>query len=197
MYPPPYHHIDDIQKIITLIKEYPLAMMVSVIHRMPLITHTPIIYQEENGKLFGHIDKNNPHCVALQNQHEITLVFKGPDCYISPSVYRTSQLPTWNYVIAHITGRVSKIETISQAKQKMVKLTSFLEQPDYKYQLDLEDEKMNHFINYIHAFEIEITNWEGKFKLSQDKSKTDQDLALEELIKNNKNKRDFLKTINS
>ena len=43
---------------------------------------------------------------------------------------------------------------------------------------------MEKFIHYIHAFEIEITNWEGKFKLSQDKCEEDQEKAKQELLKN-------------
>ena len=45
---------------------------------------------------------------------------------------------------------------------------------------------MNRLLPYIQAFTIEITNWEGKFKLSQDKNPTDFDLAKAELIKNAK-----------
>lgn len=53
-------------------------------------------------------------------------------------------------------------------------------------------------VPYIQAFEIEITQWEGKFKLSQDKIAKDYDLAKEELIKNSKsNDKDFIEKIYS
>jgi Transcriptional regulator len=42
---------------------------------------------------------------------------------------------------------------------------------------------MDRMINYIQAFEITITNWEGKFKLSQDKIPQDYENARQELIK--------------
>ena len=42
---------------------------------------------------------------------------------------------------------------------------------------------MERLINYIQAFEIEITHWEGKFKLSQDKIPQDFENAKGELIK--------------
>lgn len=184
MYPPKYHQSSDIKKMIAVIQQYPLAMMVSVVGNTPIITHAPIIYKVETGKLVGHIDKNNPHCVALQNQQEITLVFKGPNCYISPSVYTTKQLPTWNYIIVHLNGKVTAITNQEKAKQTMVDMAHFLENPDPKYSLSIDDPKMENAINYIHAFEIEITNWEGKFKLSQDKCEQDQENAKQELLKN-------------
>jgi len=42
---------------------------------------------------------------------------------------------------------------------------------------------MKRSINYIQAFHITITNWEGKFKISQDKIEQDQENAKKELIR--------------
>ena len=111
------------------------------------------------------------------------MVFNGPDCYISPSVYTTEQLPTWNYLMVHITGNVTAITNPEKAKQTMVSMTEFLEAPDHKFHLTIDNPKMDKFIHYIHAFEIEITKWEGKFKLSQDKCEQDQENTKQELIK--------------
>ncbi|MBV1924533.1 MAG: FMN-binding negative transcriptional regulator, partial [Flavobacteriaceae bacterium] len=96
MYPPKYHQSNDQQKMITVIKQYPFAMLVSVLEHKPSITHIPIIYNENTGKLVAHIDKYNPQVATLNDGAEVTVVFRGPDSYISPSVYVTKQLPTWN-----------------------------------------------------------------------------------------------------
>jgi transcriptional regulator len=64
-------------------------------------------------------------------------------------------------------------------------MAEFLEQPDYKYELKIDNPRMHGLINYIKGFEIEITNWEGKFKLSQDKKPKDIANARTELIKAN------------
>ena len=115
------------------------------------------------------------------------MVFKGPDCYISPSVYNTPQLPTWNYIIVHITGTIQLVNGPETAKQTMVAMTDFLEQPEHKFKLAMDDPRMDRLINYIQAFEIDITNWEGKFKLSQDKNAEDFELAKQRLIESSKN----------
>tara|TARA_R110000787_G_scaffold8495_1_gene28667 strand:+ start:227 stop:469 length:243 start_codon:yes stop_codon:yes gene_type:complete len=65
----------------------------------------------------------------------------------------------------------------------MIEMTRFLEGVDQKFVLDKDNRGMRNSINYIQAFKIEITNWEGKFKLSQDKKQQDQDNAKQELIK--------------
>lgn len=182
MYPPPYHQTDDIQQMIALAKEYPFAMLVSAEGNTPFVTHIPVIYNEQTGKLVAHIDKQNPQAATLVNGAEVNVVFKGPDCYISPSVYSTPQLPTWNYMIVHVTGTISLIHDPEAAKQTMVAMTAFLEGTDPKFKLEMDDPRMDRLINYIQAFEIKTTHWEGKFKLSQDKNAEDFELAKKELI---------------
>lgn len=182
-YPPQYHQSKDKEKLIAVVKKYPLASIISVSDGKPLITHLPVIYNEKTGTLVGHIDKNNPQAKFLQKNKEVNLIFKGPDTYISPSVYTTIQLPTWNYIIVHIKGIATSITDPEKAKQTLVDMTSCLEAPEHLYRLDMNDSKMERAINYIHAFEIEITSWEGKFKLSQDKCDKDQEHAKQELIK--------------
>jgi len=184
MYPPPHHQSQDIQKMIAVIKQYPLGMLVSVFEGNPLVTHIPIIYNEESGKLVAHIDKFNPQVNTLKDGAEVTVIFRGPDSYISPSIYSTKQLPTWNYIIVHITGTISLINDPDMAKETMIAMTHFLEGNAQKFILEKDNRAMKRSINYIQAFEITITHWEGKFKLSQDKCEEDQERAKKVLIKN-------------
>tara|TARA_B100000809_G_scaffold260568_1_gene307749 strand:- start:2958 stop:3554 length:597 start_codon:yes stop_codon:yes gene_type:complete len=183
MYPPKHHQSIDIQKMIKVIKAYPFGMLVSILNGLPLITHIPIIYNETSGKLVAHIDKYNPQLATLTNNSKVTVVFRGPDTYISPSVYSTKQLPTWNYIIVHIKGNITLINNPNEAKKTMIEMTQFLEGENQKFVLDKDNRGMRNSINYIQAFEIEITDWEGKFKLSQDKKQQDRDNAKEEFIK--------------
>jgi transcriptional regulator len=183
MYPPPYHQTHDIAKMIAVIKAYPFGMLVSAKDGVPFVTHIPIIYNDESGKLVAHIDKFNPQVETLKDGVEVIVVFKGPDVYISPSVYTTQQLPTWNYLIVHVTGTLTLINDPEAAKDTMIAMTEFLERPDQKFKLEKENPRMKHSINYIQAFDITITHWDGKFKLSQDKVTQDQENAKQELLK--------------
>ena len=59
-----------------------------------------------------------------------------------------------------------------------------MEDEAQKFELKNDDPRMERLLNYIQAFEIEIINLEGKFKLSQDKNAQDFENAKMELIKN-------------
>lgn len=182
-YPPKHHQDDDIQHMIEVIKTYPLATIISVKADEPLITHLPLIYRED-GKLIGHIDIYNPQANLLKNDNKLTVLFSGPQCYISPSVYSTTQLPTWNYIKVHLKGTVKAIDSKDDLKESLIKMTEFLE-PEQKYILEPDNPRMLAYLDYIKMFEISITNWEGKFKLSQDKKTQDMENARQEIIRAN------------
>ncbi len=172
--------------MISVIQHFPFGMLVSAHDGTPFVTHIPIIYDEPSGRLVAHIDKQNPQVATLREGASVMAIFKGPDAYISPSVYLTDQLPTWNYIIVHLTGTVRVIEESNRIKETLVNMTRFLEGPEQKFQLKKDHPMLEHLLPHIQVFEIEITHWEGKFKLSQDKNLVDFECAKAELIKNSK-----------
>jgi len=182
-YPPKQHQDEDINHMIDVIKTYPLATLISVKDNQPLVTHLPLVYEDR--KLIGHIDIYNPQAQLLKNDTDVTIIFAGPECYISPSIYSTTQLPTWNYIKVHLKGKVKAIESKAALKQSLITMTEFLEAPDHKYVLEPENPRLDKNLDYIEMFEIEITSWEGKFKLSQDKKPSDIKAAREELVRAN------------
>lgn len=182
-YPPKHHQDNNINHMVDVIKTYPLATVISVSDNSPLITHLPLIF--DNNKLIGHIDIYNPQAKLLKDNNEVTVLFSGPECYISPSVYGTTQLPTWNYIKVHLRGTVEAIESKVALKQSLITMTEFLEAPNHDYVLEPDNPRLDANLDYIEMFEINITEWEGKFKLSQDKKTSDMMAAREELIRAN------------
>ena len=180
-YPPKHHQDNNREHLIEVIKTYPLATVISVKDQEPLITHLPLILNDE-GKLIGHIDIYNPQTELLQNNNVVIIIFSGPQCYISPSVYTTKQLPTWNSIKVHLKGTVKAIESKEALKQSLISMTEFLEAPNHKYVLKSDNPRLDANLDYIKMFEISITDWEGKFKLSQDKKTWDTQNAKTELI---------------
>ena len=183
-YPPKHHQDNDINHMIEVIKTYPLATIISIKGDEPFITHLPLIYRED-GKLIGHIDIYNPQAELLKQDKKLTILFSGPQCYISPSIYATTQLPTWNYIKVHLIGTVKAIESKEALKESIIKMTAFLEAPEHKYILEPDNPRMLGALDYIKMFEIKITSWEGKFKLSQDKRPQDIENARQEMIRAN------------
>ena len=182
-YPPQQHQDDNREHMIAVINRYPLATLVSVKDNAPLISHLPLIYSE--GKLIGHLDIYNPQADLLKDNTAVTVIFSGPQCYISPSIYSTTQLPTWNYITVHIKGTVKEITDPENIIKSMLDMTTFLETPEHNYILEPDNARMAQFISYVKGFEIDITHWEGKFKLSQDKKPIDIESARNELIRAN------------
>ncbi len=182
-YPPQHHQDNNRDHLIEVIQTYPLATVISVSDNIPLVTHLPLVY--DNEKLIGHIDIYNPQTPLLKNNYDVTVLFYGPQCYISPSIYGTTQLPTWNYIRVHLKGKVKAIESKTALKQSLITMTEFLEAPDHKYVLEPDNPRLDRNLNYIEMFEIDITHWEGKFKLSQDKKPSDTEFARQELIRSN------------
>ncbi|MFD2823083.1 FMN-binding negative transcriptional regulator [Lacinutrix iliipiscaria] len=187
-YPPKYHQDNTKEHMIEVIKTYPLATVISIENNQPLITHLPLIYRETDGKLIGHIDIYNPQTKLMCNNNPLDIIFSGPQCYISPSVYTTTQLPTWNYIKVHLNCTVKAIESKEALKASLISMTEFLEAPNHKYKLEVDNPRMEANLDYIKMFEITIHAWEGKFKLSQDKKTKDTANARAELIRANQDR---------
>ncbi|MEM1001355.1 MAG: FMN-binding negative transcriptional regulator [Bacteroidota bacterium] len=193
-YPPKHHQDSNHEHMIEVMKHYPLATVISVSNNEPYVTHLPLVY--ENEKLIGHIDIFNPQAKLLRDNNLVTVLFQGPECYISPSVYSTTQLPTWNYVKVHLKGVVKAIESKEALKESLIAMTEFLEGNDPSYTLEPENPRMLRNLDYIKMFEIDIKEWEGKFKLSQDKKPGDRQAAREQLIRTNQSSiRSFMDNI--
>ena len=185
-YPPPHHQDDNKDHLREVIRQYPLATMITVSNETPFVTHLPLILHDEN-ILVGHIDKYNPQAAHITAGHRVELVFYGPQCYISPVVYVTEELPTWNYIRVHLSGYIEPIDDPEVVKDSLIAMTAFLESPDHRYVLEPDNPKLHRALPYIKGFKVHIDRWEGKLKLSQDKSSENQERANTALIKANQN----------
>lgn len=197
-YPPKAHIEYNFDNAIRVIEQSPLATLFSSGGGKIHISHLPLIYKNASsgyGKLLGHLDRNNPHCNYLDHQ-PVQLIFNGPDTYISPSYYTTDQLPTWNYIKIHMEGRCTIINSQEEVKRSMVEMTDRMEKNVSDYRIKMNDPKMEKLVNYVVGLEIEITQWEGRFKLSQDKNNKDKQNAKEKLkAKSSRQIDDFIETI--
>ncbi len=78
-----------------------------------LATFLPFVYDPtvgERGALLGHVARNNDQW-RRPVLGDALVVVNGPDAYISPSWYASKAehgrvVPTWNYLTAHVYGRL-------------------------------------------------------------------------------------------
>lgn len=184
MYPPKYYLESDKEKIFRVIETYSFATVISRTEDDIIVTQLPLILDRQRGEfgfLVGHMDRNNPHTRYL-NSEKVFVIFHGPNAYISPNVYESSQLPTWNSISVHIKGTARITESTEAVRDSMIKMVSFLEQGDDPFVLGKDNHKMRSLVGYVVGFEIEILEMIGRFKLSQNKNEKDKQLAKEHLI---------------
>jgi predicted FMN-binding regulatory protein PaiB len=184
MYPPEYYLEHDKEKIFRVIETRSFATVISRTEDDIIVTHLPLILDRRRGDfgfLVGHMDRNNPHTRYI-DEDKVFVVFHGPNAYISPKVYQSSQLPTWNSISVHIKGRIRKTESKEAVRDSMIRMVSFLEKGEDPFVLEKDNQKMQRALAYVVGFEIEIMEMIGRFKLSQNKDAADRRLAKEHLI---------------
>lgn len=185
-YPPKHHQEKHFENALELIKRFPLATLITSSKNHILSTHTPLIYSKKEGilgRLVGHMDKYNPQIEHFKDpNHQIEIIFHGPETYISPSYYSTTQLPTWNYFKVHLKGKIHIEKDPDRVKQDLISMTSFLEGENPKYILTEDNPRMSASLNYIIGFHIDLTSWEGKYKISQDKNSKDRESAKQAIL---------------
>tara|TARA_B100000767_G_scaffold271019_1_gene295814 strand:- start:2416 stop:3039 length:624 start_codon:yes stop_codon:yes gene_type:complete len=184
-YPPEHHQEDRFENALELIKLYPLATVITSSSNKVLSTHIPLVYSDKGtlGTLVGHLDKFNPQINHFEDKdHDLEIIFHGPEVYISPSKYSTTQLPTWNYFKVHLRGKIILKKELQDVKESLIAMTAFLEGEKPNYVLDENNPRMHAALDYIVGFHIKISSWEGKYKISQDKNKEDRKRAKQALI---------------
>ena len=179
MYIPNFNREDDTEKLVSFMQNYNFATLVSISDGVPIASHIPVVAKlsGETVTLSGHLARANPHCEVLETG-EMLAIFTGPHAYISPKNYeRLESVPTWNYVAVHAYG-TPKTMTFKEKPDEMQALVADLveaHEASYKEQWDSLSEKFRHgMMQGIVGFEMSVTRLEGKYKLSQNRSKTDQ-----------------------
>lgn len=176
MYIPTYYREKNQQKLIEFMQAHNFALVINCNKSAPLATHLPIVVEQRESRLFlvSHMARVNPQWETFAD-NEILVVFQGPHAYISPQHYEKKQnVPTWNYIAVHAHGKARIIDDQDEVVSLMERTIHKFEKEYYKQWKDLSPEYVNGMLKGITAFEIEVSNLEGKFKLSQNKTKIEQ-----------------------
>jgi len=138
----------------------------------PVVTQVPVLFKEEGERLLlrGHIMKNTDHHKAFHYNPNVLAVFTGPHCYVSASWYTNKQqASTWNYMTVQAKGVMRFLED-EDLVQMLKDTTAHYEGEDSAASFDqLPVEYVSHLSKAIIAFEIEVTEIENVFKLSQNR----------------------------
>ena len=146
------------------------------------MTHLPLVLAEEgeSWRLLGHVARANPHWQAWEQTPSVIAIFHGGDAYISPALYTARKaVPTWNYAVVHLHGRVEPTHD-SARKEDVLKALIAQHDPPYRAQWDELDEEFREGMKRgIVAFSIAVERVDAKFKLSQNRPVEDRARVLQ------------------
>jgi transcriptional regulator len=183
MYIPKAFREDDINTVHKLMQEYSFATLITQHAGVPFATHLPFLLDAQrgpNGTLLAHMARANPQWHDFNSEQEVLTIFQGPHAYVSPSWYEVElSVPTWNYAVVHAYGIPRLIED-SEGLYKLLKI--LIETHEAKFEnpwpFQLQEDYLHKMMRGIVGFEIEITRLEGKFKMSQNRTESEQENVI-------------------
>ncbi len=180
MYIPQHFLESDEDKLASLIDRYSFGTLVTVSSGRPFASHLPFVHARGERKLLCHVARANPQWRDLDGA-QVLVMFQGPHAYVSPTWYTAGGVPTWNYVAVHVYGSARAIDDPVHAKRHVEALAARHESgsaspwvPDY-------DERM---LRGIVGLEIQISEIQGKLKVSQNRSAADRARVIAQLTAN-------------
>jgi transcriptional regulator len=184
VYIPEHFRNEDRATALAFMRANPFVILVSNTEEGPFATHVPVVVRESADQLTirGHVAKANPHWQYLQNDPACLMIFHGPHAYISPSNYDTREVvPTWNYGAVHIYGNAT---TYDEPDHLLNMLHDHIPTFDatYEQQWDtLSEAYRQRMLSHIVGFELAVTKLEAKFKLSQNRTRNEQQHVIDSL----------------
>jgi transcriptional regulator len=194
MYLPDHFEEACAEELLQTISAHPLgALVVNGPHGLDA-NHVPFLVDEESGgrKLLAHVARSNPLWQDAKDGDEALVIFRAGDTYISPNWYPSKheahrQVPTWNYRVVHVHGRLYIRDDERFVRGVVARLTRVHEvrigAPRPWKMTDSSREYIAEMISNIVGIEIEMTRMVGKSKLGQNKEERDRINAAEELRK--------------
>ena len=171
MYTPPYFAEADLIELDRLAAAHPFATLITLADGEPFVSHLPVLYRrDEDGVLLrGHWSRANPQ---WQHGGKATLIFHGPNAYVSPSWYPdkepAARVPTWNYAVAHLAGKLAIIEDDACLAAIVSDLSDHHETSagsDWRFEFERDDHRRQ--LRGIVGFSMRPERIELKLKLNQ------------------------------
>jgi len=171
--------------LLRLIEEYPLAWVVSVGGSGFGASALPLLAEPDpDGRiasLLGHFALSNPHVAMLSAAPQATILFMGPQGYVSPElVSRPGWAPTWNYATAQFNVEIEWLP--QQNAQALDKLVQRMERDRREpWAISRMGSRYDVMVKKIVAFRAHVRSARGRFKLGQDESTQTRREILERL----------------
>jgi transcriptional regulator len=184
VYIPKHFEVTDESQIKEFLGDIGACDLITVSDGSLLISTLPMLFvqspvQGSWGSLQGHLARQNPHVAAETNGVSVAIV-RGVSGYVSPGWYPSKLdggkvVPTWDYVVAHVYGRLMIKDDPIWVEDLVDRLTNRHEAPMEKpwSVAEAPEDFIAGQLRAIVGVELIIERIEAKFKLSQNRSKED------------------------
>jgi len=190
MYIPDHFAITSAEALHKIIQSHPLGVLVTLTPDGLDANHIPFELDPVHGLLTAHVARANPVWQQCGEGMDVLVIFRGDESYISPNWYPSKhefhrQVPTWNYEVVHVHGRLTVQDEQKFVRGVVGRLTKTHEASEPKpWKMgDSSPEYIDGMLKAIVGIEIAISRLEGKAKLSQNRETRDRLNAADMLAK--------------
>jgi transcriptional regulator len=146
---------------------------------LPFANHLPFLLDTTrgpNGVLRAHMARANPQWRHFRPDQEVLVIFTGPHAFVSSAWYEkpAEMVPTWNFTAVHVYGRAHLLDPETAVFELLRDQMAVYQPESAALMVDPPDERLWARARGVVGFEVEITRWEGKFKLNQNRAVEDR-----------------------
>jgi transcriptional regulator len=181
LYLPKHFREDRDEVLAAFVRAHPLGMLVTLDAGKPAVDHVPMLLEDGRARLRGHVARANPVATRVADDEEVLVVFAGAQHYVTPSWYPSKVVdgkvvPTWNYSVVHLRGRIRWFDAPARLRALVEALTRAHESPRAApwAVADAPEDYLATMLKAIVGFEIEVDSMVGKFKASQNRNPADR-----------------------
>jgi len=188
MYNIPYYKANNNSEVLLFMKAHPFIVLCGIgLDEKPIATHLPVIVIERDDRIFlqAHSMRKQEHTIAFESNQNVLAIFHGANSYVSATLYEPNNTAsTWNYSAVHASGILRLLD--DDGLYNLLKtLTNHFEgithtSASFK---NLNEDYVRTHMKAVVAFEIEVTNLQHVFKLSQNKTEKEKENITQHLTK--------------
>ncbi|ADG97236.1 FMN-binding negative transcriptional regulator [Segniliparus rotundus DSM 44985] len=184
MYNPRPHQVHDEAAIRAFVAQVGSGTLVTASPARIEATLLPILWSGDT--VVAHLAKANPQAAAISSGAPGLWVVQGPEAYVSPGWYaskrehgaggRARVVPTWNYSVVQLRGRVCVRDDAAWVRSVVSQLTDVQEQAmSTPWGVgDAPEEYIDGQLCAIVGVEMRVESVEAKAKWSQNRSAADK-----------------------
>jgi transcriptional regulator len=183
VYSPAYNRLEDRAELLEFMRANSFVLLVTGTGGTLHASHLPATVHEDGGqiRIDMHMARNNPQWQEFFDD-EVMVVFSGPHAYVSPRWYEDQErVPTWNYAAVHAYGMPKLIEDKVEKHASQRRLIEAMD-PAWLPKFDaLRPQYVEQMLDGIVNFQVTVTRTETRWKLSQNRSRREQELIAAQL----------------